>query len=228
MIKLIGIPIIAFGFALGINPLLVVLAAGLSTGLVAGMPFDAVVAQFGQSFTDSRTVTFQVVLVVMVIGVLERYGLQARAETLIRRATAATAGRIILLYTAMRQIGSALGLNIGGHASAVRPLVAPMAEAAAAMGRGDLDPKVVHDIRAHASAGENVGNFFGEDIFIAVGAVLLMKAFFDSQKVPVSVWAMALWGIPTAVVAFAAMAWRCWALDRRIRRAPPAPRPPAR
>jgi uncharacterized membrane protein len=227
MLRLIGIPIIALGFVLGINPLLVVLAAGISTGLVAGMPFNAVVAQFGQSFTDSRTVTYQVVLIVMVIGVLERYGLQARAETLIQRVTAATAGRIILLYTALRQVTSALGLNIGGHASAVRPLIAPMAEAAAAT-QGELAPKLSHDIRAHASAGENIGNFFGEDIFIAVGGVLLMKAFFDSQKLDVSVWAMALWGLPTAVVAFAAMAWRCAALDRRIRRgrADRSPPPP--
>ncbi len=227
MIKLIGIPIIAIGFALGINPLLVVLAAGLGTGLVAGMPFNAVVAQFGQSFTESRTVTFQVVLIVFVVGVLERHGLQARAETLIKRATAATSGRIILLYTVLRQLSSALGLNIGGHASAVRPVIAPMAEAAAAAA-GPLTPGQIHDIRAHASAGENVGNFFGEDIFIAVGAVLLMKAFFDSQKLDVSVWAMALWGIPTALVAALAMAWRCRALDRRLRAKPDAagaPRP---
>jgi uncharacterized membrane protein len=227
MLKLIGIPLIAIGFALGLNPLLVVLVAGLGTGLAAGMPLNAVVAQFGQSFTESRTVTFQVILVVFVIGVLERYGLQARAETLIKRATAATAGRIILVYTVIRQLSSALGLNLGGHAAAVRPLIAPMAEAAAST-RGPLTLEERHAIRAHASAGENVGNFFGEDVFIAVGAVLLMKAFFDSQKLDVSVWAMALWGIPTAVIAFLAMAWRCWALDRRLRSAPDAARAPRR
>ena len=61
---------------------------------------------------------------------------------------------------------------------------------------------------AHAAAAENVGNFFGEDIFIAVGAILLMKGFFEAQGLTVSVWAMALWGIPTALAAFAVMAWR--------------------
>ncbi|MEI6051511.1 MAG: DUF969 family protein [Opitutaceae bacterium] len=77
-------------------------------------------------------------------------------------------------------------------------------------------------IRAHAAAGENIGNFFGEDIFIAVGAILLMKGFFEAQGMNVSVWMMALWGIPTALIAFAAMWWRCRLLDQRIERAAPA------
>jgi len=227
VIKLIGLPVIVLGFGLGLNPLLVVMAAGIATGFAAGLSFNDIMARFGESFTASRTVTVQVVLIVMVIGVLERHGLQARAETLIRRARAATAGRVILLYTAVRQVGSALGVNIGGHASAVRPLIAPMAEGAAHARHGELPAKIVAFIRAHAAAAENVGNFFGEDIFISIGAVLLMKAFFDAEKMDVSVWAMALWGIPTALVAFAAMAWRCRLLDREIRRAGQPPKDPA-
>jgi uncharacterized membrane protein len=93
-----------------------------------------------------------------------------------------------------------------------------MAEGAARARHGEIPEATVHRIRAHAAAAENVGNFFGEDIFIAVGAILLMKGFFDALKIEVSVWAMALWGIPTAVVAFAAMAWRAHRLDQRIAR----------
>ena len=37
MIKLIGILVVAVGFALRFNTLLVVMAAGIVTGLVAGM-----------------------------------------------------------------------------------------------------------------------------------------------------------------------------------------------
>jgi uncharacterized membrane protein len=77
---------------------------------------------------------------------------------------------------------------------------------------------MVERIRAHAAAAENVGNFFGEDIFIAVGSILLMKGFFEGLRIQVSAWAMALWGIPTAVAAFALMAWRARALDRRLAR----------
>ena len=222
MIKLVGIVVVAVGFALRANTLLVVMAAGVVTGLVAGMSFNEIMALFGKFFIENRYMTLPIVLMVPVIGLLERHGLQERAETLIKRTKAATAGRVLLLYTAVRQISVALGINIGSsggaHASVVRPLVAPMAAAAARAQHGALPEKTVNTIRAHAAAAENVGNFFGEDIFIAVGALLLMKGFFDSVKLDVSVWAMALWGIPTALVAFGAMAWRTRALDRRIAR----------
>ena len=218
MIKLIGILVVALGFALRFNTLLVVMAAGIATGLVAGMSFHEIMGLFGKYFVENRYMTLPIVLMVPVIGLLERYGLQERAETLIRRSRAATAGRVLLLYCAVRQISISLGVNIGGHAAAVRPLVAPMAEGAARARHGELPAKTTDAIRAHAAAAENIGNFFGEDIFIAVGAILLMKGFFDAQKIEVSVWAMALWGLPTALVAFAVMAWRTRVLDRRIAR----------
>jgi uncharacterized membrane protein len=221
MIKLIGIAVVAAGFALRFNTLVVVLAAGIVTGLVAGMSFHEVLALFGKYFVENRYMTLPIVLMLPVVGILERYGLQERAETLIRRMKAATAGRVLLCYTAVRQLTIALGVNIGGHAGVVRPLVAPMAEAAARQqvpAGASLPDQTVDRIRAHAAAAENVGNFFGEDVFIAVGAILLMKGFFETQGLNVGVWAMALWGIPTALVAFGVMIWRTRALDRRIAR----------
>lgn len=216
MIKLIGVLIVAFGFALRFNTLLVVMAAGIATGWCAGMSFQEIMTSFGKAFVENRYMTLPVVLIVPVIGLLERYGLQEHAERFIRGARAVTAGRVLLLYTMVRQLSIALGVNIGGHAGAVRPLIAPMAEGAARARHGELPARTVEAIRAHAAAAENVGNFFGEDIFIAVGAVLLMKGFFESAGVAVSIWAIALWGLPTALVAFAVMWWRCRALDRRV------------
>lgn len=231
MIKLIGILIVAAGFALRFNTLLVVMAAGIGTGLVAGMTFNEIMALFGKYFVENRYVTLTVFLLLPVVGLLERYGLRERAETLIQRAKAATAGRVLLFYTAVRQISIALGINIGGHASMVRPLVAPMAEAAAKMQvrkaalsaadaaqHRDVPDKTVQTIRANAAAAENVGNFFGEDTVFAVGAVYLIKGVLETAGHKVSVWAISLWGIPTALVAFAVMAWRVRVLDRRIAR----------
>lgn len=233
MIKLVGIAVVAVGFALRVNTLLVVLVAGLVTGAVSGMNLVDVISQFGAAFVENRYVTLPVVLMLPLIGMLERHGLQERAETLIRGRRAATAGRVLLLYSALRQVAVSLGVKIGDHAATVRPLVVPMAEAAALQqteprppeapvsattGTRTLPEAVVAAIRAHAAAAENVGNFFGEDIFVAVGGVLLMNGFFQSIGMPVGVWALALWGIPTAVVAFVLMAWRTRALDRRINR----------
>jgi uncharacterized membrane protein len=229
MIKLVGILVVALGFALRFNTLLVVLTAGITTGLVAGMSFNEIMELFGKYFVENRYVTLTVVLLLPVVGLLERYGLRERAEELIKRTKAATAGRVLLFYTAVRQLSIAVGVNIGGHAPMVRPLVSPMAEGAARVRHGALPEKTIEAIRAHAAAAENTGNFFGEDTVFAVGAVYLIKGVLEAQGVPVSVWHLSLWGIPTAVVAFGLMAWRARVLDRRIARevaeSPPAGEP---
>jgi uncharacterized membrane protein len=225
VIKLIGIVVIVIGFMVRLNTLLVVLVSGIVTGLVSGMSFNAIMEEFGRLFLANRYITLPVVLILPAVGLLERFGLRERAEELIRRFAAATAGRVLLLYTGFRQISMALGINVGGHASVVRPILAPLAEGAAFARHGVLPKAAVARIRAHAAAAENVGAFFGEDIFIAVGAILLMKGFFEELKIEVSTWAMAFWGIPTALAAFALMGWRAHALDRRIaREATPAAR----
>jgi uncharacterized membrane protein len=218
MIKLLGILVVAVGFALRFNTLLVVVAAGITTGLVSGMSFNGILELFGRYFVENRYMLLPIVLLVPLIGLLERYGLQERAELLIRRSKKATAGGVILRYAYVRQLAIALGVRIGGHAEAVRPLVVPMAEGAARARHGEISEETRALIRAHAAAAENVANFFGEDVFIAVGAILLMKGFFEALGMSVSVWAMALWGIPTALVASAALWWRARWLDRVVAR----------
>src|ERR1700730_2392064 len=113
MIKLIGILVVAAGFALRFNTLLVVMAAGIATGLVAGIPFHDIREQFGRLFVENRFVVLPITVMMPVIGVLERHGLKERAETLIRRSRVATAGRIVLLYPAIRQIAISFGISIG-------------------------------------------------------------------------------------------------------------------
>jgi uncharacterized membrane protein len=225
MIRLVGILVIGAGFALRLNPLLVVLASGIVTGLVSGMSFNAIMEEFGRLYLTNRYMTLPVVLMLPVVGLLERYGLRERAEKLIRLSAAATAGKVILIYTGIRQISIALGISIGGQAGAVRPIIAPLAEGAARACHGVLSKATVARIRAHAAAAENVGSFFGEDIFIAVGAILLMKGFFEALNLEVSIWAMALWGIPSALAAFAAMSWRTRVLDKQIARDARAAKP---
>ena len=218
MIKLVGILVVAAGFALRCNTLLVVVVAGIVTGLVAGLSFNEIMALFGTFFVDNRFMTLPVILMLPVVGVLERHGLQERVATLIRRSRAATSGRVLLLYHAVRAGTSTVGLNIGNHASMVRPIVAPMAEGAARAIYGERPASEVASIRAHAAAAENLGNFFADDIIVAVGPVLLIKGVFDSAGVATHVGTIALWGAPTAIWVLAAGWWRYRALDRRLGR----------
>lgn len=218
MLVLIGIAVIIAGFALRANPLVVVLLAALSTGYAGGLDPYAIVTELGRAFTENRYVAL-VWLALPVIGLLERNGLKERAHALMRRVQGATAGRVLLVYLALRQLTAALGLNaLGGHAQMVRPLVAPMAEAAAEKDGGSLQDADRERVRAQAAAVDNIGVFFGEDIFVAMGSVLLIKGFLEQNGVDLSAMQIAVWAIPTAVAAFLIHGVRLMLLDRRLKR----------
>jgi uncharacterized membrane protein len=211
-LPLIGIVIVVLGFLLRLNPLLVVAAAALATGVAAGIAPTRVIAAFGKAFNDNRFVTL-IYLVLPVIALLDRYGLQQRARILIAGLKGATTGRLLIAYLFFRQITSALGLvSIGGHPQMVRPLVAPMAEAAA----GEIDDEDRETVKAYAAATDNVGLFFGEDIFIAIGSILLIKGVLEQNGIDIAPLHLSLWAIPTAIIAFFVHAARLLLLDRRL------------
>ena len=218
MLPLIGILIVVAGFSLRVNPLAVVTAAALATGLAAHRSPVDVISAFGKAFVDSRSVPV-VWLALPVIGLLESAGLKERARMVISKIHAATTGRLLLAYLALRQLTSALGLtSLGGHPQMVRPLVAPMAEAAAENRLGELSDHTRHRIRAHAAATDNIGLFFGEDIFIAIGSILLIRGFLEQNGFRVEPASLAMWAIPTAICAFVIHGARLALLDRSLRR----------
>ncbi|MBU2587222.1 MAG: DUF969 domain-containing protein, partial [Alphaproteobacteria bacterium] len=170
---LAGIAIVVAGFGFRFNPLLVVVSAALATGVLAGLDPVAVIEALGKAFNDNRYISVTWIIL-PVIGLLERYGLQQRARAVIEGMRGATMGKLLVAYLAFRQIASALGMkDIGGHPQAVRPLVAPMAEAAAIKTHGDLSEDKRDEVKAMAAATDNVGLFFGEDIFFAIASILL-------------------------------------------------------
>ena len=225
MLPLIGILIVIVGFALRVNPLAVVAAAAIATGLAAHHAIGEVVAAFGKAFIDSRSVAV-VWLALPVIGLLERAGLKERARIVIGSIKVATTGRLLLAYLALRQITAALGLtSLGGHAQMVRPLIAPMAEAAAETRLGELPERTRNRIRAHAAAVDNIGVFFGEDIFIAIGSILLIRSFLEESGIDIEATTLAVWAIPTAICAFVIHGVRLLLLDRSLRAEVPSPQP---
>ena len=217
-LPLLGIALVVVGFALRFNPLLVVVVSAIATGLLSGMDFVKVLSAVGKGFNDNRSITV-IFIVLPVIGLLERYGLQQRARTLVESMRGATAGRLLIAYLAFRQIFAALGLtSVAGQAQTVRPLVAPMAEAAAETEHGSLDEATTEKVKALSAASDNVGAFFGEDIFVAIGSILLIQgsmASFGIQLLPIQ---LSLWAIPTAIAAFLIHGARLLWFDRRLRR----------
>lgn len=212
MLTLLGVLVIVLGFSLRFNPLLVVIAAALTSGLAAGLSPLEVLTAFGKAFNTNRYVSVAW-LVLPAIGVLERAGLKEQARRTIQGLRAATPGRILLAYLALRQVAAALGMTqVAGQAQTVRPLLAPMAEAAAE----PLSDAGRQRVRAMSAATDNVGLFFGEDIFLAIGSILLIVGFLDQSGITVEPLALSVWAIPTAIAAFLVHGARLLLFDRQL------------
>ena len=217
-LPLLGIALVVIGFALRFNPLLVVAVAAIVTGLLGHMPFLKVLATLGHGFNENRNVTISYI-VLPVIGLLERYGLQQQARRLISQIRGATVGRLLIIYLAFRQIFAALGLtSVAGHPQTVRPLIAPMALAAAEKEHGDLGDDTADRVKAMSAATDNVGVIFGEDIFIAVSSILLIQGALKAFGIDLTPFELSVWAIPTAVCAFLIQGIRLMLLDRRLRK----------
>jgi len=214
---LLGVAVIIAGFVLRFNPMIVVIAAAVTTAVIAKYDISGTLAAMGTGFLKTRNLTLALILPLATIGLLERHGLRQHAQAWIQRFRNATTGQLLIVYLAVRELFAAVGLTgLGGHVQMVRPLIAPMAEGAAEARHGTLPDKVRHRLRALAASADNVGLFFGEDIFVAFGAVVLITTFLHGSGIDVEPLHVALWGIPTAVVAFIVHAWRLHRIDAAL------------
>lgn len=125
---LVGVAVIIVGFILRFNPFAVVVVTAIVTAAVAGFPVQKILAELGSGFVKTRNLPLILVLPLGVIGLLERHGLRQHAQNWIGKVKSATAGRLLIVYLAARELTAAIGLtSLGGHPQMVRPLLAPMA-----------------------------------------------------------------------------------------------------
>ena len=95
-----------------------------------------------------------------------------------------------------------------------------MAEAAAERENADLVPAERDRIKAMAAATDNVALFFGEDVFLAIGSILLMVGTLKSSGIELAPFDLSMWAIPTAITAFVVHGARLLMFDRSITQAP--------
>ena len=220
---LLGVAWVVAGFILRRNPVVVVVTAGLVSGLAAGKSVPELLKLLGESFVSNRALLL-FTLTLPTIGLLERAGLREHAHAWINRLRGMTLARLLVGYLALRQALSMLGLiNLGGHAQTVRPLLAPMSEAAAEKQMGALPEKERQRILALGAGTDNVGLFFGEDVFVAVGAVLLIQGFYAEHGIILEPLQIALWALPTAIAAFIIHTIRVFLFQRSLLRRTAAP-----
>lgn len=216
ILKLIGVLIVVIGFALKLDTIATVVLAGIATGLVAGISPIELLSILGEKFLANRLATM-FVLTLPVIGISESFGLREKAVDLIQKIKAATAGRIALLYQGVRTASAALSLRIGGHPQFVRPLINPMAQAAAFSRYGKIDEKSEDDIKGTVAAAENFGNFYGQNVFMASSGTLLIATTLAEQGFEQATpLAIAQWSIPVAIISFLAGCGFYYLFDKHL------------
>ena len=240
LLKLSGIAIVIVGLALRLRTTLVVVTAALVTGVVAGLPLfssdglfqslpfltkpgqEGIVNILGRAFSDNRLMTL-FIITLPAIGLAERYGLQEQSAKLIRRFSAATVGRLNIVYQLFRVLHGMLGVRLNGHPSFVRPLIFPMSVGAAeaelkkSIGE-ELPEDTVEEIKAANSASENYGNFYGQNLSPVQPGILLVFGVLSGLGYVVSVWSLVVYAIPIATLSVILGMIQFWLLDRRYQR----------
>lgn len=216
VLKLIGVLVVILGFALKRDTIATVVVAGVVTGLVAGMTPMEILEVLGNSFITQRTATL-FVLTLPIIGISERYGLKEKAVDFIGGIKGATSGKVLSIYQSIRAAAAAFSVRLGGHPQFIRPLVNPMAQAAAVAKFGEVDEKTVDVIKGASAASENYGNFFAQNVFMgASGTLLIASTMAEQGYAEVTALNVAMWSIPIAVIAVLLGIAKNFLLDRKL------------
>jgi uncharacterized membrane protein len=233
-LRLLGLLVLVIGLLLRLRPTLVVVAAAVVTGLLAGMPIyapelgvsagtaapEGIVNMLGRTFTENRLVSL-FIITFPAIALSERFGLQERAAVVIQRIHAATVGRLQIVYQLFRVLVGALGIRLNGHAAFVRPLLFPMSLGAAEAGVApteSVDERRVEEIKATDAAAENYGNFYGQNLSPVQPGILLVYGALRGLGYELSLWRMILFTTPIVLSSMIFGAIQFLLLDRRERR----------
>ena len=214
-IKLIGILVILVGFLLKLDTIAVVLIAGLATALVSGIDFTDFLSMLGKAFVDNRLVTL-FLLTLPMVGISERFGLKQQAVVLIEKIKGLTPGKFLSLYLFIRELAGFFSIRIQGHTQFIRPIVNPMAQAAAENKYGELEEADQEKIKARAAANENYGNFFAQNTYVAASGVLLITGTLKSLGYDVAASAIAQASIPIALIVLVIATLSNLAFDRKM------------
>ena len=98
----------------------------------------------------------------------------------------------------------------------MRPIVNPMAQAAAKHTYGDISKEDEDNIKARAAANENFANFFAQNTFIVSAGVLLIYGTLKDLGYKVSDASIARMALLVAVIALILSAVSNWLFDKKL------------
>ena len=231
-VKLSGIVLVLVGFALRLKPTLVVVAAALVTGLLAGMPIfsadsatpEGIINMLGRTFVDQRLMTL-FIITLPAIGLSERFGLQRQSAHLIahlRRNRGAASHFVSAFSRRDGGIGPAIKWTSDFRQAVSLSDGAGAAEAQAAAvdhvqnDSERLPARSIERIKAAAAAAENYGNFYGQNLSPVQPGILLVFGALNNLGYNVSVWRLVLFALPIAACSILIGAVQFWLFNHLI------------
>lgn len=200
LLKLLGILIVVIGFVLKLDSILIIMIAAIVTALVAGMDPVTFLETLGSSFVANRSMCV-FVMVMVVTGTLERNGLKQAAANLMMKFKNASAGVVLAIYGVFRLVFAAFNVSFGGVVGFVRPIVMPMATAAAKKNGKKISEKYEENLKGMASGMENIAWFFGQVLFVGTSGMILVQSTLAGLGYNVELVDLMKVQIPVAIIA---------------------------
>ena len=216
LLKLLGILIVVIGFVLKLDSILIIMIAAIVTALVAGMDSVTFLETLGSSFVANRSMCV-FVMVMVVTGTLERNGLKPAAN-LMKKFKNASAGVVLAIYGVFRLVFAAFNVSFGGVAGFVRPIVLPMATAAAKKNGKKISEKYEENLKGMASGMENIAWFFGQVLFVGTSGMILVQSTLAGLGYDVELVDLMKVQIPVAIIAVAVAIVYYYLKDKQLSR----------
>lgn len=217
LLKLLGILIVVIGFVLKLDSILIIMIAAIVTALVAGMDPFTFLETLGSSFVANRSMCV-FVMVMVVTGTLERNGLKQAAANLMKKFKNASAGVVLAIYGVFRLVFAAFNVSFGGVAGFVRPIVLPMATAAAKKNGKKISEKYEENLKGMASGMENIAWFFGQVLFVGTSGMILVQSTLAGLGYNVELVDLMKVQIPVAIIAVAVAIVYYYLKDKQLSR----------
>ena len=217
LLKLLGILIVVIGFVLKLDSILIIMIAAIVTALVAGMDPVTFSETLGSSFVANRSMCV-FVMVMVVTGTLERNGLKQAAANLMKKFKNASAGVVLAIYGVFRLVFAAFNVSFGGVAGFVRPIVLPMATAAAKKNGKKISEKYEENLKGMASGMENIAWFFGQVLFVGTSGMILVQSTLAGLGYNVELVDLMKVQIPVAIIAVAVAIVYYYLKDKQLSR----------
>jgi len=200
IITLVGVLIVILGFAFKLDAILIIMLAAIVTALVGGLGVVDMLETLGRTFVANRPMAI-FIMIMLVIGTLERNGLRESAAKLIAKVKGSTPGMVLGAYGVMRSVFAAFNVSFGGVAGFVRPVVMPMMEGAVETKGHKMNEKHLESLKGMGGGMENIAWFFCQVLFVGGAGGLLVQGTLAELGITVELLDLVIISLPVAIFA---------------------------